>query len=373
MEYILTTPGGCGSEEIPLDRRADQLTEIPTDQLMAIHDRAGPLQREVLIDYPATLPVPLRDDLEYYDGAQFFLLHIAKTLEDAGHEPALTQREHLLLNATNGVNDWWIDESGWEQDGARDYDSIVEAFDGINAVCYSYLNPETDGRSAIETDNPEVQHVIEFYDYALSQMPAEHRPALAKLLISINLYQGVSLYQEKGFREHMLLDGLTFEGRDISQAELRMLDRMRVEKGGFIFTYLWPYFPELSDSIVIPDEPPTIEGAIDRFLEGQSLYSQARLGRRLLEVGGIVQLMDDSCDREEDWNRGVVSPENVGPAFAARQNENWGDMVDRVLGELTALMDVEHEEGQLIAVHAAATAVAGLTRYRAHRYGAVVA
>jgi hypothetical protein len=362
----LAAPGALLEYEV-----ADGLRQRAVGELLAIHDRAGPLQESLLEQYPGgrdALPMPFRGDLRYFDGAQFFMLHIAGTLEDAGHESVLTEDELFLLNATNGLNDWWMDESGFDEHG-RDYDSVVQVFDGINAVCYShYLSEDTFG-TPTESTNPEVQLVVDFYDYVLGQMPKEHRASIAKLLISINLYQGITLYQEKGFRDYMELEGLDFDGRDIGEEELQMLHRMRIEKGGFLFTYFLPFFPELADSIEIPDERLGIEDTIKSFLDGDSLYSEDDIGRRLLEIGGVLQLMDDSCDRDLDWERGVVSPENVGAAYAARADESWGDMVERILGELTALLRPDYRKDYSIVVDAATNAVAGLTRYRANRYG----
>jgi hypothetical protein len=368
-----TIYSGPASEALLEREVADELWQDEVVGLLEIHDRAGPMQQSLLElypDAPDALPMPFRDDLRYFDGAQFFMLHIAGALEEAGNESVLTEDELFLLNATNGLNDWWMDESGLGERGERDYDTVVEVFDGINAICYLHYNSEDGYASPYETTNPEVQRVVDFYDYVLWQMPKEYRASIAKLLISINLYQGITLYQEKGFRDHMGLEGLDFDGRNIGEDELRMLHRMRVEKGGFLFTYFLPFFPELADSIEIPDERLDIRDTIERFVDdGKSFYGKEGIGRRLLEIGGVLQLMDDSCDRNLDWDRGVVSPENVGAAYAARANESWGDMVDRILGELTALLRHEFDDGHAILVDAATNAVAGLTRYRANRYG----
>lgn len=367
-------PQGYGTAEIPIPDvgTVDGLTVKSAEDLLLLHDKAGPMQRRLLEDYPGapdSLPQPFRDDHEYFDGAQFFLLHITDALRDAGYESVLTEEQHALLNTTNGLNDWWMDESSFNEQGARDYDLVIEVFDSINQVCYSYLGKPNEDGPAISSENPEVLRVAQFYDYVLTQMPEEYRDSLARLLISINLYQGVSLYQEKGFREHLGFKGLSFEDRDIGDEELSMLHRMRVEKGGFMLTYPWPFFPEVTNGIVIPDQPPTLADTIEYFLDGGTFYSDDGVGRRLVEVGGVLQLMDDSCDRELDWEHGVVSPENVGPAFLARSDEGWGALSDRIVIELSSLNNSALDRHHVVAVNIASSAVAGLTRYRANKFG----
>src|SRR6185436_12552535 len=129
-----------GREQPPRHRDHDKQK---IQALCDLHDLAGDRQRAVLERYQGTLPRPLSQDIEYYDGAQFYMLHISNTLEKAGRESILSQDQKILLVSTNGLNDWWMDESNRGEDGHRDYSTVIEAFNGINTVCYSYLNPDT--------------------------------------------------------------------------------------------------------------------------------------------------------------------------------------------------------------------------------------
>ena len=325
--------------------------------LFTLHDEVSATQRRLVRSYPGVLPMPLREDPLYYDGSQFYMRLAAETLRDRGRDSLLTKDQHTWVISTMGVSDWWMDESGKTADGRRDYGPAIEAFDGINAICYSYLRPDP-ARDPITSSNPEIQRLIDYHAHVLDQVPEEHRPSIARSLFATNLYQSVSLYQERGYREYMGLGDI-----ENTTANKSMLERMQIEKGGFMFTYFWPYFPDIVNGITIPDEPPTIESTLQSFLNGNSFYPTDGLGRFILEMGGANQLLNDIADAKKDLANGVSSPQNLGVVYVAGSDS----MVERVFERLDALRGPDDSNDFNLVLDAGDNALSGATIYRANK------
>lgn len=225
---------------------------------------AGKFQESVLKDFD--LPLPLSDNLQYYDGNITFALTVAEAVRSMRLQNVdITDKNLCVLASTNGVNDWWMDEV--RINGERNYLVVEKVWNKINYWCYQMLNYETGHLQHVPTPlDTQIDAVISYYKQVLAELPKESQCVAVQHLLAINLYQGLSLLQEHGMRKYLGLNSLTID-------DINMLKRMQIEKGGMMVMYIAPLLPSDFDiTSVLPSQPPSLIENYQRFCTGETIY-----------------------------------------------------------------------------------------------------
>lgn len=262
-------------------------------------EEAGELQKRVLMKLGITLPPPYESDPTYYDGNAWFAKFIWEALSEQGYTANMSLESLILLCSTNALSDYWLDEVGWENE-SRDYSVVLNTWHTVNDLLYAKLNNSPFNTESIKND--QIKNVVNLYTRAIDGTPESIRQTAIQHLILIHLYQGLTLFQENIFREH---NGLS----KISNNDLKMLKNMQIEKGGMMAMYFLAHFADKLN-VQVPSLT-TLDENYENFLTTGKIYPENGFIRLLVELGAIIQIIDDLEDAEFDLNRSVISPENL--------------------------------------------------------------
>ncbi|MDD3648379.1 MAG: hypothetical protein PHS44_07850 [Candidatus Dojkabacteria bacterium] len=285
------------------------------------------------------LPLPLSKNPMYYDGNIFFARVIAEAITHAElSKRGLPLEKMILAVSTNGVNDWWMDEFGWTTD-ERDYQKIILIWDLINEWAYERLISLEEGVS-LRVRDPELSLVISFYEHVAYSIPKALRMVVVQHLLAINLYQGLTLFQERGFRRYLGF-------RELSVNDINMLKRMQLEKGGMMALYAALLLPSYFDlNNCLPRSAPSLVENYQLFSSGGSIYPEAGIIRYAVDLGSVIQIIDDLEDCHFDYQRGVLSPENFDSGATRSRLDLSTQIVERTRIRLLELA-TQRNESQL--------------------------
>ncbi len=307
------------------------------------------------------LPLPFSVNPKEYDGNVFLANFVYDTLKNSPSIEYLPSfEEYILAISTNGLNDYWLDETGWHG-RIRNYSLAIEAWDGINSLCYSYLNHKDFDLSLIS--NKEIRNLIDYYKTVIEKVNPKIKNVVVQHLLAVNLYQGLTLFQEKQYIDKYCDDEIKRNYKDLD-----LQKRIQVEKSGFVCLSFGMFFPTKFDmKESLPKSQPSLLENYTNFVKGIPIYPTDGFVGFCLKAAGIFQSVDDLEDVFYDDAWDVVSPETLRIKDLKDLENTSKTLITEVANDLSNKEALVHTSEERSLYDSTVGMICTLTDYRSQR------